>query len=431
MAGVLPLLCHDIPWNGGAMRMLSIDAREGLIVNAKRPAPCSSATLAGSWLVEKAACEAISRMLSCSDGLRSEAMAQSTGSIALMHVGGLNQYGEPYGGALTEGMMGGGGATAARAGIDFGGPHNIITYAVPNSENSEALNPILHLRHAINVDSAGAGRQRGGVSAGSAWTVHDAPFMDAVLSAHGVEMPTTLGIFGGHPGSCHRFALSRGSDVFEQLARGAPVTRIDQVDESPELLAAKPGLLHVLPGDVFDWTWHGGGGWGDPTEADPRAVAGDVALGLISVEAAERLYGVVVRASGELDEDATAARRAAIRSERRSWPVELPAEGGGAGTEASAALRIGEQLWLSSPATDGRVRCGCGQDLGPAAENWKRHAARGELAPGDLGPKIRLHEELEIRGWACPGCGILHSVEIARSTDPPLHEVSLGAAVRS
>lgn len=421
MAGVLPLLCHDIPWNGGAIRTLSIDAREGLIVNAKRPAPCSSATLAGSWLVEKAACEAISRLLSCSDELRGEAMAQSTGSIALMHIGGLNQYGEPFGGALTEGMMGGGGATVARAGIDFGGPHNIITYAVPNTENSEALNPILHLRHAINIDSAGAGRLRGGLSAGSAWTVHDAPFMEAVLSAHGVEMPTTLGIFGGHPGSCHRFALARASDVYEQLGRGTTITRIDQVEAAPELLAAKPGLLHVHPGDVFDWTWHGGGGWGDPTDADPLAVTHDVELGLVSPDAASKLYGVITD-QGQLEVDATSKRRAEMRAVRRGWPVAFaPSGGSDDDRETPASRRIGEQLYIASE----RVRCGCGCDLGPADSNWKLHAGRGRLEPDDLGPKIKLHEELEIRGWACPGCGVLHSIEIARIEDRPLHEVQL------
>jgi N-methylhydantoinase B len=426
MAGVLPLLCHDIPWNGGAMRMLEIRAREGLIVNARRPAPCSSATLAGSWLVEKAACEAISRMLSCSDALRGEAMAQSTGSIALMHIGGLNQYGEPFGGALTEGMMGGGGATAVRPGIDFGGPHNIITYAVPNAENSEALNPILYLRHSINEDSGGAGRLRGGLSAGSALTIYDAPQMEAVLSAHGVEMPTTLGIFGGHPGSCHRFAITRDTDVFERLAKGSSITRVEQIDEDPELLAAKPGLLHLHRGDVFDWTWHGGGGWGDPTEADPHVVARDVALGLVSAAAAERLYGVVLDAGGHADEAATARRREEIRTGRRGWPVAEPlAAAEGDGTDAAAAVRIGEHLLITTTPAGRVVLCECGAGLGPANANWKLHAAGGLLAPDELGPKITLHEELEIRAWACPDCGLLHSIEIARVTDPPLHEVQL------
>jgi N-methylhydantoinase B len=39
----------------------------------------------------------------------------------------------------------------------------------------------------------------------------------------------------------------------------------------------------------------GGGGWGDPFEREPELVARDVARGLVSPEAAERDYGVVIR----------------------------------------------------------------------------------------------------------------------------------------
>ena len=55
----------------------------------------------------------------------------------------------------------------------------------------------------------------------------------------------------------------------------------------------------------------GGGGYGDPMTRDQAAVADDVRLGLVSVAAAERDYGVVVSAAGEVDEAATASRRTA------------------------------------------------------------------------------------------------------------------------
>lgn len=422
MAAVLPLLCYDIPWNSGALRTVAIEAPEGLIVNARRPAPCSAATLAGSWLVEKTACEAVSRMLSCSDELRGEAMAQSTGSISLMHIGGFNQYGEPFGGALTEGLMGGGGATAERPGIDFGGPHNILTYAVPNVENAEALNPILYLRHSITPDSAGPGRNRGGLSAGSVWTVRGADWMEAVLAAHGLQMPTTLGLFGGHPGSTHVFRLLRDSDLDAHLERGEAVTSPDDLDGTEEPLEAKPGVVFFKPGDVFEWSWHGGGGWGDPVDADPPAIVADIATGLIGAETAARIYGIVVTAAGELDEAATAARREEIRAGRRAWPAEradgtAPAEG--------ETIRLGEHLVLHRGAAGDTVACECGHGLGPASENWKLHAAKAEVGPADLGLRTTLHAELAIHAYACPGCGSLLGVEVARPADEPLHEVEL------
>jgi N-methylhydantoinase B len=66
----------------------------------------------------------------------------------------------------------------------------------------------------------------------------------------------------------------------------------------------------------------GGGGYGDPQERDPQAVLRDVIAGYVSIEAAERDYGVVVRYLGSeeqlvrlpkhyaIDSDATATRRA-------------------------------------------------------------------------------------------------------------------------
>ena len=58
----------------------------------------------------------------------------------------------------------------------------------------------------------------------------------------------------------------------------------------------------------------GGGGWGDPLEREPERVHWDVVEGLVSREAAERDYAVVVSASGALD----AAASARLRAERRA-----------------------------------------------------------------------------------------------------------------
>jgi N-methylhydantoinase B len=52
-----------------------------------------------------------------------------------------------------------------------------------------------------------------------------------------------------------------------------------------------------------------GGGYGNPLERDPQKVAADVLDGVISVETALADYGVVVSATGVVDQAATAARR--------------------------------------------------------------------------------------------------------------------------
>ena len=61
----------------------------------------------------------------------------------------------------------------------------------------------------------------------------------------------------------------------------------------------------------------GGGGWGDPLERDPAMVAEDVSEGFISVAAAKKSYGVVLRGNLSLDEGATKRLRDKLRSARK------------------------------------------------------------------------------------------------------------------
>ena len=51
----------------------------------------------------------------------------------------------------------------------------------------------------------------------------------------------------------------------------------------------------MIPGEVQLLISQGGGGFGDPLDRDPAAVALDVAEGLVTPEGADRDYGVVRR----------------------------------------------------------------------------------------------------------------------------------------
>jgi N-methylhydantoinase B len=57
----------------------------------------------------------------------------------------------------------------------------------------------------------------------------------------------------------------------------------------------------------------GGGGWGDPLDLEPAAVARDFINDCISERAASDLYGVTLDAQGQVDVDKTRERRLAIR----------------------------------------------------------------------------------------------------------------------
>jgi N-methylhydantoinase B len=63
----------------------------------------------------------------------------------------------------------------------------------------------------------------------------------------------------------------------------------------------------------------GGGGWGHPFDRPVERVRRDVLSGVVSARAAREDYGVVVDASGVVDEPATTAQRAAPRGTVRMF----------------------------------------------------------------------------------------------------------------
>jgi N-methylhydantoinase B len=70
----------------------------------------------------------------------------------------------------------------------------------------------------------------------------------------------------------------------------------------------------------------GGGGYGDPLLRAAERVASDVREGYVSANAAVRLYGVVLRADGSVDADATTRLRQRIRDARFTLAAVAAAE---------------------------------------------------------------------------------------------------------
>ncbi len=69
------------------------------------------------------------------------------------------------------------------------------------------------------------------------------------------------------------------------------------------------GRQIVPEGDRLIMEMPGGGGFGNPFARDPERVRDDVRNELVSREAAERDYGVVLTDDGAVDHDATRERR--------------------------------------------------------------------------------------------------------------------------
>jgi N-methylhydantoinase B len=106
---------------------------------------------------------------------------------------------------------------------------------------------------------------------------------------------------GGKPGAASKKTLVR--------ANGEEIEMPAKVRDVP-----------VFEGDRLIFETAGAGGVGDPVERDPEAIAKDVRWSLISPEAAESLYGVVVGDDGSVDAVATESKREEIMANRGESP---------------------------------------------------------------------------------------------------------------
>ncbi len=389
---LLPILAPDIRWNEGLLRPVTVKAPDGIICNATWPAPVSSGTVSAVWVATNVAATALSRLAACSPETAGEAAAVTKGSMMVLTMAGLDRDGGPFGTFLLDSTAGGGGAYADHDGLNASGDYCVPRPSIANVESNEAGGPYLYLYRRLLQDTGGAGRQRGGVTVGLALMPHDVPKLDAMLIGHGVEVPNSAGLFGGLEGSCNDTWLRPGDGASPV---GVVVSPETLGDARP--MGSKPGFFELRAGDVFAYSFQGGGGYGDPLERDPAAVEDDVAQGFVSAAAAERIYGVVLG-----DDAATRASRAAMRAIRLGRaPSREPVPGG---------------LVLA-----GEFACACGEPLGA---DWKSAAVTRAVEPADHG-RIRLHAELELREHACPGCGALLESEVARKGAEHLRSIEL------
>jgi acetone carboxylase alpha subunit len=80
-------------------------------------------------------------------------------------------------------------------------------------------------------------------------------------------------------------------------------------------------------GDIFTHAYNGGGGFGDVLERDPIKTASDVENGFLTAQAAQQVFGIVLKEDREgilrVDLAATTIRRKAMRTKRlkKSVPV--------------------------------------------------------------------------------------------------------------
>ena len=314
-APLFPLLCYDIVWNEGVIKPITMVAPEGTIVNCMRPAPVSVATVGAIQSVNNAACSAIGKMLAASDKYADEATAVWHANHFAIFMFGNNQRGRLAIGILTETFAGAGGARTFADGVDLGGeiPNPISRMA--NVETIEAQFPIRYLFRRRLKDSGGAGQYRGGAGGEMAIVAHDAPDggIHYVVSGKGTKFPQSEGLGGGYPGGVNDYVWVHAPQEMHNVDRFAH--SLDTIPGEREPISW--GVFPLMGNDALYVRWNGGGGIGDPLERPAEKVLADIDAGLISEKAAADIYGIV-RQDGALDQNATQAKRAALRDARLS-----------------------------------------------------------------------------------------------------------------
>jgi N-methylhydantoinase B len=309
---ILYSIAYDLPKNQGVLKPMEVIAPKGTLVNVEFPGPISMSTTSSGFGVGFLANSVLMQMIATSERWRKEIVAPSASHRNCRHSG-VNQY-RRYSAFINmaHGAMDGNGARIDQDGVDSGGSY----MSCPNVEWMELQYPLLYLfrRHAI--DSAGAGKFRGGIGVESAHTLHDAPEGKIRGVAYGVAgwENSGHGMFGGYPGAPSIMILKEKTRVKELIANNMPPTQVAALGGEGTTLPYCNFELH--DGDLLYMRVASGGGYGDPLERDPELVRSDVANAIVSKAAARDIYGVVFKDSDlQVDRDATRELRAAMKKQ--------------------------------------------------------------------------------------------------------------------
>jgi N-methylhydantoinase B len=245
--------------NAGVLRPLRASAPEGTLLNARYPASVVHSNIVTTQRI----CDVLIKALHAAAPER--VIAACSGTQGLLCLGGLDSgRGEPFTYIETHG--GGAGASSGRDGQSGVHTHMTNTLNSP-TEVIEQSFPVRLLEYTLEPDSAGAGMWRGGFG---------------IRKTLLVEAPVTMTIAADRIGS-RPWGLEGG--------RAGGPARIEMASGGKRRTLAGRTTRRLKPGDILTLVTPGGGGWGNPRKRDRTAVAADIASGLVSPAAAERLYG--------------------------------------------------------------------------------------------------------------------------------------------
>ena len=279
--GMRCIFAPEVPNNAGSLEPFKVIAPEHCILHAPRPAPVAQRHIVGQ-LTPDLVFGCLRQALPDKIPAEGSSCMYDLPLRSVPNLGGRRNTTE-FAVELTH--NGGTGARTTKDGLSATAfPSGVFGSQV---EITESTAPLLIKRRELRSDSGGAGRYRGGL--GQIIEVESSEGSDFNLfaSVDRVKFP------------------ARGSDGGRSGARG------HLAFESGKVLKGKGKQL--IPSDeVLVFQTPGGGGYGAPHRRPVDEVVADVSSNLVSVKAARRDYGVVIKANGQVDRVATRDKRKSL-----------------------------------------------------------------------------------------------------------------------
>jgi N-methylhydantoinase B len=256
-------LFQDVPANAGVLDPIKFEIPESSLLNARRPRPVGGYT------------ETILRVIDVifvafADVAPERSNGCAYGTINALSIAGYRQNGSRW--VMFSFFGGGHGGHPEGDGLNHGNAP-ISTATIPPVEILEAAYPVRFTQWALRPDSGGPGAHRGGCGA-----IYEVELLeesaDAFLFGERGKFPPP-GVAGGQTG---------GLNIFEYPTETGPA--------NPPMISKMTGIK-LKRGERVRLETPGGGGYGDPADRDPEAIARDVRHGYISLEAAQKIYGFI------------------------------------------------------------------------------------------------------------------------------------------
>lgn len=250
------LIDAEIPKNAGALRALTVVAKQGTIVWADPGRPVTLCTSHPSNEIVEAVVKALSG--SCPD----RAMGGWSRRFRIAVQGEDPRSGRSFIWHMFQARPGGGASSRGDGWSSIGEWHTVGGLKFGSIEVAEARFPLHFRLHEYRPNSGGAGQFRGGLGVN----------LDLVFETEKPALGNTAGD-GTRHGAC---GMLGGKD-------GAPHHyRLVSAKRPPRVLRTKEVGIEIRPGDCLEVRSAGGGGWGPPERRTQQARQRDELQGLVT-----------------------------------------------------------------------------------------------------------------------------------------------------